>query len=69
MFSRKSWAKSKATNATLQTLKNMLNAIYRCDDYRYSELNGSLISLESRKRMKKISDDLDEWLKMEDNEK
>jgi GTPase involved in cell partitioning and DNA repair len=69
MFSRKSWAKSKATNATLQSLKEILNAIYQCDDYRYSEINGSLISLESRKRHKKTASNLNKWIKTEDNEK
>jgi hypothetical protein len=53
----------------LLSLKDILNAIYQCDDYRHSELEGSLLSLDSIKRISKISDDLDEWLKMQDNEK
>jgi GTPase involved in cell partitioning and DNA repair len=69
MFSRKNWTESKANDTTLKNLGKILNAIYKCDDYRHSELEGSLLSLESRKRMNKISDDLDEWLKMQDNEK
>jgi GTPase involved in cell partitioning and DNA repair len=69
MFSRKSWTKSKASSATLQSLKEILNAVYQCDDYRYSEINGSSLSLESRKRHKKTASNLNKWIKTEDNEK
>jgi NifB/MoaA-like Fe-S oxidoreductase len=69
MFSRKHWTESKANDTTLKNLGKILNAIYQCDDYRYSELNGSLISLESRKRLKEISKKITQRLKMEDTEK
>ena len=68
MFQRKTWEQNKATNKTMVKLKELRNAIYRTDDYRYSDLYKSDLPPEIRKEMAKESKELEKWLKETDYE-
>lgn len=62
-------SKSLLNKSTLGELEKLKNAIYRCDDYKNSELNHGEISAEIRQHIAKESKKLDKWLLQNDDEK
>ena len=68
MFQRKGWEQNTATSRTLVNLREIRNAIYKTDDYRYSDLYESDLPPEMRKAMEKESKELRKWLKETDYE-
>jgi hypothetical protein len=68
MFSRQNWIESKAESKTLESLRDILRVIYKYDYYKHSKLQNSLLSLETRKRMRVVVKKLKQRLKMKNNE-
>ena len=68
MFHRKNWEQNRVTSQTLAHLQQIRKAIYRTDDYRYSDLYGNELPPKIREGMAKESEKLRKWLKETDYE-
>ena len=67
-FQRKTWEQNKATGKVLADLEKLRDAIYLTDEYRYSDLHESRLTLKLRKGIAKATKPLKEWLKKHDYE-